>query len=262
LSSPQPPPVPPDWWRTLFDEVYLHTDARSVQDAELTCREVDALLRTLKLDPEGAVLDLCGGHGRHALELARRGFRRVAVLDFSGPLVALGQKEARSQGLPVAFIRADARAIPVGGGAFRAVLLLANSLGYGADLQHELAIISEAWRVLGPGGRLLIELSDPEFVRTHLPPTSWHEASGDLVVCRQRWLERNFLTCRELVLSRERGLVRDCTYRVRLFDEDELKGLLEQAGFSRLEIRGGRHPYPAAGDYGSLSRRLTVMAWK
>jgi D-alanine-D-alanine ligase len=262
MSLPSPPPVPPDWWRTLFDEVYLLTDARSVQDEELTRREVDALIQTLELGPEEAVLDLCGGHGRHALELARRGFKRVAVLDFSGPLVTLGEKEAGRQGLPVAFIRADARAIPLGGGAFDAVLLLANSLGYGEELQHELEIIAEARRVLRPGGRLFLELSDPEFVRTHLPPASWHEAPGGLVVCRQRWLKGNSLTCRELVLSREGGLVRDCTYRVRLFDEEELQNLLRQAGFSRLEIRGGRHPYPSPGDYGSLSRRLAVTAWK
>ena len=33
--------VDPDWWKTLFDEVYLITDARSVCDSELTRREVD-----------------------------------------------------------------------------------------------------------------------------------------------------------------------------------------------------------------------------
>ena len=28
--------VDPDWWKTLFDEVYLLTDARSVDDARVT----------------------------------------------------------------------------------------------------------------------------------------------------------------------------------------------------------------------------------
>ena len=33
--------VNPEWWKTLFDDVYIITDARSVCDEELTCREVD-----------------------------------------------------------------------------------------------------------------------------------------------------------------------------------------------------------------------------
>ena len=33
--------VDSDWWKTLFDETYLITDARSVCDEKLTCREVD-----------------------------------------------------------------------------------------------------------------------------------------------------------------------------------------------------------------------------
>ena len=35
--------VDPDWWKKLFDEVYLITDARSVCDKVLTCREVDVI---------------------------------------------------------------------------------------------------------------------------------------------------------------------------------------------------------------------------
>jgi D-alanine-D-alanine ligase len=35
--------VDPDWWKTLFDEVYLLTDARSVCDARITRREVDLI---------------------------------------------------------------------------------------------------------------------------------------------------------------------------------------------------------------------------
>lgn len=37
----------PDWWKTIFDEIYLITDARTVCDDELTCREVDFLEEVL-----------------------------------------------------------------------------------------------------------------------------------------------------------------------------------------------------------------------
>ena len=51
--------VEKDWWKTLFDEVYLQTDARSVCDEELTRREVDFLIRKLDLLKADPILDLC-----------------------------------------------------------------------------------------------------------------------------------------------------------------------------------------------------------
>jgi hypothetical protein len=56
--------VDPDWWKTLFDEVYLLTDARSVCDARITRREVDLICSLLPMKGSHKILDLCGGHGR------------------------------------------------------------------------------------------------------------------------------------------------------------------------------------------------------
>ena len=53
--------VNPNWWKTLFDKTYLVTDARSVCDNELTCREIDFLEAFLKLEKSWPILDLCGG---------------------------------------------------------------------------------------------------------------------------------------------------------------------------------------------------------
>jgi len=64
----------------LFDHIYLLTDARSVCDTELTSREVLFLEETLNLDKSASILDLCGGQGRHSLELSRSGFSDVTVL--------------------------------------------------------------------------------------------------------------------------------------------------------------------------------------
>lgn len=255
------PPVDPDWWRTLFDEVYLKTDARTVQDDVLTRREVDGLIQTLVLRPREIILDLCGGHGRHALELARRGFHHVLVVDFAHPLLRHGQAQAHREGLPVTFVRADARAVPLAPGCCDVVALLANSFGYGATRQDDLKILQEACRLLKENGRLFLEVADADFVRHHLPPQSWHEA-GDLVVCRRRWVTAQSLVCRELVISRERGMVRDCTYRVRLYDPETLRTCLGAAGFSQIWFAPQTDPGVPLRECGSLSRRLQVVAWK
>jgi len=258
----QVPSVSPDWWRELFDEVYLKTDFRSVLDGDLTRREVDGLIQALKLRPQEAILDLCGGHGRHALELARRGFGRVLVVDFSQPLLSLGKAQALKEGLGVDFLRGDARAVPLARESFAAVVLLANSFGYGATREDDLAILREAWRLLQVGGRLFLEVADPEFIRQHLPRQSWHEAPENLVVCRRRWVTDEHLVCRELVLCRSRGLVRDQAYRMRLYQPEELRIYLRETGFSQIRLAPQKEPDPQAPERGSLDRRLAVTAWK
>lgn len=90
-----------DWWKNVFDEVYLQTDARSVCNQDLTCQEVDFLEHALNLnadsDKDIPILDLCGGQGRHALELSRRGFNNVTVLDYSEYLIEQGKKNSQGE---------------------------------------------------------------------------------------------------------------------------------------------------------------------
>ena len=52
-----------DWWKTLFDEVYLVTDAPFVCNPALTKREVDVIENALGLYPAAHILDVCGGQG-------------------------------------------------------------------------------------------------------------------------------------------------------------------------------------------------------
>ncbi len=66
-----------DWWQTLFNSLYLKTDADLLDDMEVTRKEVDLIVSILGLAPEERTLDLCCGQGRHVLELARRGFSNV-----------------------------------------------------------------------------------------------------------------------------------------------------------------------------------------
>ena len=92
--------VDPEWWKTLFDEIYLITDARSVCDEEITRREVDLICELLPISPGHKVLDLCGGHGRHSLELAARGMGQCTLVDYSCHLIEQAGASAARLGRP------------------------------------------------------------------------------------------------------------------------------------------------------------------
>ena len=77
--------VPAEWWRTVFGagSLYLMTDGDVVENAAITKSEVDVLIAAARLAPHHRILDLCCGQGRHALELAQRGFAQVCGADQS-----------------------------------------------------------------------------------------------------------------------------------------------------------------------------------
>ena len=253
-------PVDPLWWQTLFDELYLITDARSVCNEELTRREVDFLEAHLPIRRSHRILDLCGGHGRHSLELARRGYRSATVLDYSGMLLRLGKARAAEQALPVRFVRADARRTGLSGAQFDFVLVMANSFGYFPDDSDNLEILCETCRLCRPGATILIDLLDADFVVESFRPFSVHRATEDITVHRHRELTERLIRVREEVVSAEKGLLRDGCYCERLFREEELAGLLRRVGFGRIRFRRDFASHTDPGDYGFMTRRVIVTA--
>lgn len=254
--------VDPDWWKDLFDEVYLTTDARSVCDDEVTRREVDLLLELIPLSPDQEILDLCGGHGRHSMELSRRGYNRCTVLDYSRFLIDRGRKEAERLGREVAFHQGDARKTGLSPGRFDRVLVLGNSLGYIPSPDGDLDILSEAMRLLKRGGRLLLDVVNGATLRSRFQPQAWHETGETVVVCRNRILEGDLVITRELVLSKKSGLVKDSRYSLRIYEPDSMRRLLSGLGFDGIEVIDDFSPFRERGDFGLMNYRMIVTAVK
>jgi D-alanine-D-alanine ligase len=254
--------VNPDWWKTLFDDVYLMTDARTVCDDDITRREVDVVCSLLPMAKNDAILDLCGGQGRHSLELANRGYDHCTVLDYSHVLLEHGRSNALKLGLSVDFVQGDAAATGLPDQAFDHILILGNSLGYMPESSADLHIMQEVMRMLKPGGNLLVDVTDGALVRENFNPNAWHEIDDKIVVCRQRQLEENFIRAREVVICKEQGLMRDQAYAIRLFLPEALEALVGDAGFVEVSMQRGFSAHEKTGDYGFMNHRLLVMARK
>jgi D-alanine-D-alanine ligase len=252
----------PDWWKELFDEVYLATDARSVCDDDVTSREIDLLREFVPLSPENGILDLCGGHGRHSIELYRRGFRKCTVVDYSRFLIDRGGAEAGRRGMKIRFLRRDARKTGLPPESFDRVLILGNSLGYLPSPDGDREILAEAKRLLKRGGRILLDVVDGARLKRGFSPVAWHEAGKELVVCRSREIEEDVVRTREMVVSKKSGLVRDRRYSLRIYEPGSMRLLLSGIGFSRVRIIRDFSPFRRVGDYGFMNFRMVVTAQK
>ena len=254
--------VNPDWWKSIFDEVYLLTDARSVCDEALTRREVDVICKLLPMHMNHKILDLCCGHGRHSFELCRRGFKSCTLLDYSSTMIDFAGKKAIECGYIVDLIQGDARTTDLPSETFNHVLIMGNSLGYIQEQDADAQILAEASRLLQPGGWLLVDVTNGLAVKNSFSPNAWHEIGEDTVVCRQRELRGNFLCAREMVLSRQKGLIRDRTYAVRLYDSQTLASLLNQVGFNQVKVHTNFSPHQSDGDYGFMNNRMIATGQK
>ena len=254
--------VDPEWWKTLFDEIYLLTDARSIKDSEATRREVNAVCELIPIHPEHRILDLCGGQGRHSLELCKRGYKRCTVLDYSNHLVTHGKALAASLDHPINFIQGDARSTGLSSGTFDHVLIMGNSLGYSPGIDADISILAESYRVLRQGGWLLIDVANGTNAKAFFNPNVWHEINSDILVCRQRKMNENSISTREMVISKEKGLIRDRTYSIRLYEPESLAALVEGAGFTNIRVYPDFSPHQSKEDYGFMNHRVILTGQK
>ncbi len=254
--------VDPDWWKTLFDEVYLITDARSVCDGELTRRETDVICDLIPLEMHHRILDLCGGQGRHSMELSSRGFSSCTVLDYSQYLIDVGMEIASRSGYEVEFLQGDARKTGLPESSYDHVLILGNSIGYLPSPDDDSRMLMEAFRVLKPGSWILLDVADCEQVRDSLSTNAWHEIDEDIVVCRTRQIEDGSVLVREVVVSKKKGLIRDQSYSIRYFEAENLRDMMTGAGFETVTVHRNFKPHDGEGDYGFMNRRMIVTARK
>jgi D-alanine-D-alanine ligase len=253
--------VSPDWWRRIFNPLYLKTDADVIADETITSQEIDTLLDGIEISPEAHILDLCCGQGRHTLELARRGFKAVEGLDRSHYLIQKARKQTKSEGLEVRFREGDARKLPHPPETFDFVLILGNSFGYFETIEDDERVLREVMRVLKPGGKLVLDLTDGLYLRTHYQPRSWEWADKKLFVCRERAISSDGqrLITREIISHTEKGVIADQFYAERLYDNEGIAALVQRAGFSDVVQHQGFVPSSQRNqDLGMMAQRMLI----
>ncbi len=250
-----------DWWRKIFNSMYLKTDADVVNDSDITKKEIDMFVSILDIKTDSAILDLCCGHGRHSLELARRGFTNVKGLDRSHYLIQKAKQNAKKEGLDIKFKEGDARKIPYPDNSFNFVMILGNSFGYFESVDDDIRILKEVFRVLKPDGKILIDVSDGEYLRQNYQPRSWEWIDKKYFVCRERSLtsDKQRLISREIISHIEKGVIVDQFYAERLYDRDVLLNILSRAGFKNIAFNADLLTESKKNqDLGMMERRIIV----
>jgi D-alanine-D-alanine ligase len=219
----------------------------------------------MPLKKDARILDVCCGQGRHALDLARRGFSNVVGVDRSAFLLNEARARAKAANLRVTFHEGDCRAIPLASQDFDAVLVLGNSFGYFDSAGDDATMLRDIHRILRAQGMFLLDITDGTYLKQNFEARSWEWIGNDMFTCRERTLSAagDQLITREMTTDVGRGVIADRFYAERLYSGRDMHALLTRCGF---DVLNGAAEFASTStrnqDLGMMARRLLFVARK
>jgi SAM-dependent methyltransferase len=224
-----------EWFKSWFNtdeyiNVYRH---RNEAEAELL---VELILKNINILPKSNVFDMACGAGRHSILFAERGFNVTAV-DLSERLLKVAKARAEKRNLNIEFIHADLRNFHINK-KFNLAVNLFTSFGYFENDYENFSLFRDAFEVLHDGGFFILDFFNSEFVKEHLVPESIEQIDKSKVIQRRK-IKDNRVVKDILVISN--GVENNYRESVRLYDYDELKKCITDAGFKIINIYGDYH---------------------
>lgn len=225
------------WYEALFTDHAETYDKASFTQG--TLGECDFIESEISGDRSVPVLDIGCGTGRHAIELARRGYRLTGI-DLSPSQIERARAKAAAAGVAPDFRVGDARRLTFRGEFGLALMICEGAFPLMETDEMNFEILRGAARALRPGGKLVMTTlnglfplhhSVGEFENKGMTEASTEGHDFNLMTFRMR--------SRVKTHDREgRPIEVDCDER--WYVPSELAWLLKQAGFASVEIFGAR----------------------
>jgi ubiquinone/menaquinone biosynthesis C-methylase UbiE len=245
-------PSPAETWDAFFGDFYL----RAYVDEDHRAEEAEQALAAARLAgcPEGGdLLDVPCGYGRHAVPLARAGYRVVGV-DRSQTLLAEARRRAGDERWPE-LVEADYRELPFDDERFDAAINLYSSLGYLGD-EADVEVLGQIRRVLRPEGRLVVETMHRDLAVRRFAESNWRLLGEGRLLLEQRTFDPAAGVVQTTQTLIDNTGERDARhFTVRVYTATELLAMLDRAGFAEARCFGELGGSPFAVD-----TRLVIVA--
>lgn len=242
------------WYKDVFEaEHWLALQPGS--RARSVALELKFIHNQVGIRTDFEILDVGCGDGLHAVELAKTGCS-VTGLDLSRTLLEKGLEYANRHNAPVRFIEADMREMNFER-RFDLIMCLNSTFGYFDDAEN-LRLLRAMARGLKPGGHLILDVINRDWVVAQCPERAWWEAPERVIL---EETDFDALTSR---LHVKRSILRDGDpnweqyISMRAYAVHELPSLMHVTGLRVQSVSGDlAHPETYIG---AENRRLIVHA--
>lgn len=224
-----------NWYKEFFSKYYLQFFGRK-KTLLKTKKEVKFICHILNLRKGAKILDLACGVGRHAIELAKKGFE-VTGLDFNKKFLNLAQKSAKKNKVSLRLIQSDMRFIPYKN-EFDAVINMFSSFGYFEKEKDNLKVLRAVSKTLKPGGIFLLDLPNKKWVLTKVNKKTERKINNFYILEERSFDNKKKVYFNNItIITPDKEIERTYTL-MRLYDLSEIKRKLNKFGFKILKIYG------------------------
>jgi ubiquinone/menaquinone biosynthesis C-methylase UbiE len=237
----------------VFDEMGVYW--AEIAEKNQTESQIQFLKKHLK--PEGYILDIACGTGRHSIPLSKQGYCMVG-LDVSVNLLRIAKQHIDQ----FQVVKGDMRFLPFKADVFAAAVSMDTSFGYLPSQKDDVQSLADCRRVVRKGGILIVDLFNREKLiakyKEKNQSVQWKEYhSFSLLQKRTISADGNLLCDLWTIKDKASGRLLIFDHVVRLYERSEFEGLLEMTGFTVREVYGGYEEDP----FRSNSHRFISMAY-
>jgi SAM-dependent methyltransferase len=225
------------WYEELFENFAEGYEREMFTKG--TIGEVDFFEKEAGFNRELKILDIGCGTGRHAIELASRGYR-VTGIDLSDDQLARARSVAAAKNLDIPFIRMDARDFNFNGGFDLAIMICEGAFPLMETDEMNFRILQNAFNSLADGGKLIFTTLNGLFPLFHSVKDFINQGSPGGITDGNSF---NLMTFRDHSVydfTDDKGNRKVLQCNERYYVPSEITWLLRSIGFGDISIYGCR----------------------
>lgn len=225
------------WYESLFENYARKYDQECFVQG--TVGECDFIEQEINRDKALKVIDIGCGTGRHAIELAKRGYT-VTGIDLSESQLARAREKAKAAGVAVDFYRHDARKLPFENEFDLAIMLCEGGFSLMETDQMNFEILKEATKALKNNGKLIFTALNGLFPLFH-SVNDFYKSAGKQGQSQCKECSFDLMTFRDhntVVFEDDSGNKRELKCNERYYVPSEITWLLNTLGFKKIDIFG------------------------
>jgi 2-polyprenyl-3-methyl-5-hydroxy-6-metoxy-1,4-benzoquinol methylase len=237
------------WYEELFTNYANNYDRESFTRG--TIQEVDFIEAETGGDRSRTILDVGCGTGRHAIELARRGYR-VTGIDLSADQLKRAKEKAKECGVAVEFLQRDARAFDLRRKFDLVIMLCEGAFSLMETDEMNYAILQNIVKSLNPGGKLIFTTLSALFPLYHSVRDFINQEASKTTIQQNTFDLMTFRDHSTITSADDDGLLKELVCNERYYTPSEITWLLKSLQFKTIDIFGA-----ALGQF-SRSKALTT----
>jgi ubiquinone/menaquinone biosynthesis C-methylase UbiE len=226
------------WYEALFENYAKQYDQESFTRG--TPGECDFIEKEALYNKNLKILDIGCGTGRHAIELAKRGYKNIVGLDLSPSQISRALDKAHKKELEIDFKVADARNLPYSSEFDLIIMLCGGGFPLMETDEMNFEILRSARRALVGGGKLIFTTlnglfpifnSVEEFMNNEKEEgnASYDNLNFDLMTFREM---------AEITIFDDNGNEKVLETNERWYMPTEINWMLWTLGFKQIDIYG------------------------